>query len=224
MPRVSRIDKADLVYHITNRANGRQRIFSEDKDYLLFEHIVQEAQERTKMCIYSFSVMPNHWHFVISPRNDGDLGIFMRWLTLTHTQRHHAATKTIGGGHIYQGRYKSFIVSTDEHFLTLCRYVERNALRAGLVQRAEDWRWSSLWIRINAAEKAKKFLASWPVPESINYLSWINEQEEREIIDSIRSAIRRGNPFGRKEWAQKIVKQFSLESTFRTRGRPRKGT
>ena len=69
MPRVSRIDKADLVYHITNRANGRQRIFSEDKDYLLFEHIVQEAQERTKMCIYSFSVMPNHWHFVISPRN-----------------------------------------------------------------------------------------------------------------------------------------------------------
>jgi len=115
------------------------------------------------------------------------------------------------------------MVSTDEYFLALCRYVERNALRAGLVQRAEDWRWSSLWIRINGAEKVKKFLAPWPVSEPTNYLSWINEQEEREILDSIRGAIRRGNPFGGKEWTQKIVKQFSLGSTFRSRGRPRKG-
>jgi len=81
--------------------------------------------------------MPNHWHFCLSPNNDGDMTKFMQWLTLTHTQRWHAGHHSIGAGHLYQGRYKSFLVQKDDHFLQLCRYIESNALRAKLVQGAE---------------------------------------------------------------------------------------
>ena len=99
--------------------------------------------------------MPNHWHLVLWPRQDRDLSRFMGWLTLTHTQRWHAHRGTGGTGHVYQARFKSFPVQADEHFLTVCRYVERNALRAKLVKRAADWRWCSLWRRAHGDEEAK---------------------------------------------------------------------
>ncbi len=79
------------------------------------------------------------------PREDGDLGRFMQRLGVTHARRWHEHRRRVGYGHVYQGRYKSFPVERDEHFLTVCRYVERSALRARLVRRAENWRWSSLW-------------------------------------------------------------------------------
>ncbi len=224
MPRAPRIDKGNLVYHIINRPNGRQQIFHTEVDYLLFERTLQEAQERSGMRIYTYIVMPNHWHLAVSPRNDGDLAEFVRWLTLTHTQRYHTARKNIGGGHLYQGRFKSFMVSTDEYFLMLCRYIERNALRAKLIPRAEDWHWSSLWRRMYGTEKDKILLTEWPINVPSDYLQWVNEEETQEMLDQIRGAIRRGSPFGKEEWVQKIVEQFHLGSTLRSRGRPRKGT
>jgi putative transposase len=89
--------------------------------------------------------MPNHWHLLLWPRRDGELSEILRWITVTHTQRWHAHHRTAGTGPVYQGRFKSFPVQTDAHFLTVARYVERNALRAKLVPRAEDWQWSSIW-------------------------------------------------------------------------------
>ena len=224
MPRVSRIDKADLVYHITNRANGRQRIFSEDKDYLLFEHIVQEAQERTKMCIYSFSVMPNHWHFVLQPTEDGDLATFFHWLTVTHTTRWHVVRGSEGQGHVYQGTYKSNICQNDQHFLQLARYVERNPLRANLVQKAEDWQWSSVWRREFGTEVEKQLLDEWPYTIPKNYLNIINEPQSEDELDSIRRALKRGSPFGKGVWQDEMVVTHGLESTIRPLGRPKKGT
>ena len=79
------------------------------------------------------------------PEHDGELGAFMQRLTTTHVRRWHLHRKTVGCGHLYQGTYKSFPIEADEHLLAVLAYVERNALRAGLVERAEDWRWSSLW-------------------------------------------------------------------------------
>ena len=87
--------------------------------------------------------MPNNWHLVLQPSEDGGMSNFLRWVTLTHTMRDHAHYRTAGEGHVYQGRFKSFPVQDDGHFHVLCRYVERNAQRAELVERAEDWRWGS---------------------------------------------------------------------------------
>ena len=95
------------------------------------------------MCIFAYEVMPNHWHLILSPRKDGDLGLFMHHLTNKHTRQVHTSTGTVGSGHLYQGRYKSFPVQTDEYFLTVARYIERNPLRAKLVQDAKDYPHSS---------------------------------------------------------------------------------
>jgi len=92
--------------------------------------------------------MPNHWHLIVWPRQDGELSRFVGWLTLTHTQRWPAHRHSQGSGHVYQGRFKSFPVQNEEHFFTACRYVARNALSGKLVQRAEDWPWSGLHRRM----------------------------------------------------------------------------
>ena len=144
MPRRPRCATGGLVYHVLNRAIGQMTLFETQGDYLSFERTIAQAHERVAMRTLAFCIMPTHWHLVLWPRADGDLSEFMRWLTVTHTQRRHAHRGTAGSGPLYQGRFKSFPIASDGHFLRVCRYVERNPLRAGLVTRAEDWRWSSL--------------------------------------------------------------------------------
>ncbi len=129
MPRPRRAAEGGLIYHALNRANAGLTIFDAEDDYAAFLQVLAEAVARYKMRLLAYCLMPNHFHLLLWPRKDGDLSQFMRWLTLTHTQRWHAYRRTAGTGHLYQGRFKSFPVQSDEHFLTVCRYVERNALR-----------------------------------------------------------------------------------------------
>src|SRR5208337_4983992 len=124
--------------------NARMTIFEKDGDYEAFELVLEEAVDRTQTTLLAYCVMPNHWQLIVWPHQDGEVSRFVGWLTLTHTQWWRAHRHTRGSGHVYQGRFKSFPVQGDEHFLTACRYVERNALRANLVERAEAWRWCSL--------------------------------------------------------------------------------
>ena len=120
-------------------------IFTKNEDFNAFERVLEEAVARTGMRLLSYCLLGNHWHLAAWPQEDDELSRFMGWLTPTHTQRWHAHRKSTGSGHVYQGRFKPFPVLDDHHFLTVCRYVERNALHANLVKRAEDWRWSSLY-------------------------------------------------------------------------------
>ncbi|MBS0184492.1 MAG: transposase [Nitrospira sp.] len=153
MPRRLRLAAGGLAYHVLNRRVGRLPLFENAPDYLAFEKILAEAQAHSRLRIAAYCLMPNHWHLLLWPRQDGELSEIMRWITVPHTQRWHAHHHTAGTGPLYQGRFRSFPVQTDEHFLTVARYVERNALRAKLVRRAEDWQWSSLWRRTQGDSK-----------------------------------------------------------------------
>jgi len=212
------------VYHVLNRANARVPLFNKPADYAAFEQVLEEAQERVAMRILSYCVMPNHWHFVLWPREDGDLSEFMAWLTLTHTQRWHAHRHSAGTGHLYQGRFKSFPVQADDHFLTLCRYVERNALRANLVTSADEWRWSSLWRRLHGDAAAQQILSRWPVRCPDDWLTWVNEPQADAELSALRRCITRGRPFGSDFWIKQAATRLGLETTLRPRGRPRKGS
>jgi putative transposase len=221
MPRVARVDIADYPYHILNRAIMRLRIFDADRDYALFEHILEDAVVESDMRVLAYTIMPNHWHFLLYPRKDGDLGLFMHQLTNTHTRQVKSATKTIGTGPLYQGRYKSFLIQKDPHFLTVLKYIERNPVRAGLAERAEDWRWGSAWRRARGTARQKKLLASSPVVLPREYLQWINTPESSKELDEIRSSVNKGAPYGASSWVQKTVEQFNLGSTLRNPGRPK---
>ena len=104
MGRPKRADVAGHCYHMLNRANLRETIFRKPEDYDAFEKNLCEAIDRFDVRIFSYCLMPNHWHFVVSPGLDGEMGRFGHWVGLTHTQRHHAHYRTAGTGHLYQGR------------------------------------------------------------------------------------------------------------------------
>jgi len=222
MGRPKRAAEGGIVYHVLNRANARMTIFRKDADYEAFERIVEQALERVEMRLLAYIVMPNHWHFVLWPRKTGDLSRFTGWLTLTHTQRWHAHRHSIGTGHLYQGRSKSFPVQDDEHFLTVCRYVERNALRASLVERAEAWRWSSLWRWKYGDTTQQSLLAPWPLRRSPGWVEHVNEPQTEAELKAVRHSIARGTPYGEATWRDKMIKRLGLETTVRPRGRPKK--
>ena len=166
--------------------------------------------------------MGNHWHMVLRPRQDGDLAEFMRWLTVTHTQRWRAHSHSEGEGHLYQGRYKSFPVQTDRHFLLVCRYVERNALRAQLVPRVQDWRWSSLWRRTHGSVEQRQRLSPWPVRQPADWLELVNRPMRTSEQEAIRQSVKRSRPYGDPAWQARTAGALGLEHTLRNRGRPRK--
>jgi putative transposase len=211
------------VYHVLNRANARMTIFEGPADYAAFETVLLEAVERSGTRLLAYCLMPNHWHLVVWPRKDGELSRFVGWLTLTHTQRWHAHRHSTGSGHVYQGRFKSFPVQEDEHLYTVARYTERNALRANLVRRAEQWHWGSLyrWLRGNAEDKS--LLSAWPLPRAANWLQHVNAPQTEAELAALRRSTVRGNPYGDPSWSNRAIRRLGLESTLRPRGRPRKG-
>jgi putative transposase len=220
MPRPLRTVPGGFIYHVLNRANRKRKIFETDRDYLAFERVLGEVQERVPMRILAWCVMPNHWHLVLWPRHDGDLSNYMRLVTLTHTQRLHAYRASAGTGHIYQGRFKSFVVQSDRHFLAVSRYVEANACSARLVQRAEDWRWGSLWRVQRGKEAHPPQLHPWPVARPADWLEYVNKPPEARETGALRRCANRGSPYGDEAWTQSVAEQLGLESTLRPRGRP----
>ena len=226
MPRRARAIVGGHAYHVLNRAVGRQTLFEEPEDYAAFERVLEQAHEREPLRILAYCVMPNHWHLVVWPRagRDTQVSEFMRWLTVTHTQRWHAHFQTSGTGPIYQGRFKSFPVQNDEHLWRLIRYVERNPKRANLVRRAGDWRWSSLWRWVNGDAGAKHLLSGRSTAVARRPRNWaklVNEPQTEAELEAILASVRRSRPYGRQRWTERMVQKLGLQWTMRPRGRPR---
>jgi len=224
-----------LFTHVINRGNGRQPVFLDEADYEAFVELMGEAQERMAMPLAACCLMPNHFHLVVRPRPDGDLSRWMQWLMTSHVRRHHRRYGT--SGHVWQGRFKSFVIQRrrpsaaersagvlegGDPVLRVIRYVERNPLRAGLVESAQQWRWSSLrWSR-----KAAEAPTWWPaglVERPADWLRTVNRPDTEEELAALRACIARGRPFGSPQWVKRVVAELGLESTVRPRGRPRKG-
>ncbi len=222
MPRVARVAPGGLVYHVLNRAVARLPLFRKQEDFAAFERVLIEAHEQTPIRILAWCLMRNHWHFVLWPREDGELTRFVRWLAHTHAMRWHVAHRTVGRGHLYQGRFKSFPVQADDHSLTVCRYVERNALTAGAVDRAEAWRWGSLWARRSGGAELRGLLSDWPVERPRDWLRQVNAAMTAKELERVRTCVVRNRPFGGENWQQRMVTRLGLEHTLRSEGRPRK--
>ena len=220
MGRSPRADISGGIYHALNRGNAKNRIFFKDADYEAFERIVAEALEKFPVELFAYQWMNNHWHMVLSPRKDGAMGRFLGWITLTHTQRYHAHRGTAGTGHVYQGRFKSFPVQDDDHFHVVCRYVERNALTAKRVRKAEDYRWGSLWNWLGGDSPIQ--LSKWPVRRFPRWAARVNKALTKKEIEALERSEKRGSPFGNDAWVATTVKNHGLESTIRKTGRPKK--
>lgn len=223
MPRIKRVDVGGEVYHVLNRSNARVQIFDNDKDYKQFEDILEEAVAKYDMRLLAYCIMPNHWHLVLYPKSDGDLSQFMSWLSNTHTRRWHISKETVGQGHLYQGRYKSFICEKDQHLLTVLRYVERNAKTANLVKFAEQWRWSSVWRREQGTIAKKKLLSVWPTTIPKEYLKSLNQPLTTREEEKLSLSEEKSVPYGNDSWKDKVVTKYGIDQVLRKVGRPKNG-
>jgi putative transposase len=233
-----------------NRTPVKLVLFEDQGDYAAFERVLAEALVRFAghVELLAYCLMPNHFHLVLLTRSDGELSRFMQWLTMTHAQRWHAHRHTGGRGHLYQSRFRSFAVQRDQWVLSVCRYVERNALRANLVRRAQDWRWCSLAVRAIILEQNRRdhgggngdddvdhcdprhpltdlLSRRWPVttmPRADAWLELVNRPQDEQELAALRRSRDRGSPYGTSVWTTRTAKRLGIESSLRPVGRPPK--
>jgi putative transposase len=209
---------AGHCYHILNRGNKKAQLFHERADYEQFMALVSRAQQRIELPILSACLMPNHVHLVVQPRHGSDIGKWTHWLFTTHVRWYHA--KYASTGRVWQGRFKAFVAQGDHHLLTVMRYVERNALRARLVDRAEDWEWGSLAWRRTIAPKVSLAVSPVPLPSYWRHL--VNEPQTAAELAEIRTCVNRQRPFGAADWVAAQAKELGLSQSLAAMGRPRR--
>jgi putative transposase len=195
------------------------RLFGREADFEAFQRVMIEAHQRHPIRVLSYCVLSSHWHFVVWPQADGQVTAFFRWLAHTHAMRWRVARRTVGYGHLYQGRFKSFPVQSDDHLLTVLRYVERKALEAGLVERAEQWRWGSLWTRKHGDAALKAVLSPWPVKRPRDWIARVNAPLSAKELGRLRVSLARGRPYGDDQWTERTASALSLGYTLRPEGR-----
>jgi putative transposase len=220
MPRKRRVSPDNSIHHVLNRGNRRQTIFHKAQDYAAFMNILGETLDQVPMRILAMGLMPNHFHLVLWTSKGSDLSAYMQCAMNVHVRRHHQHYGTTGHGHLYQGRFKNFLIQSDVHLYNVLRYVEGNALRAGLVTDARLWRWSSLTQPFTPVGHA--YLSPWPIPRPENWVELVNGGLSCEELRRVQCSVKKGAPYGDHEWVQRMVKCHGLESTLRIPGRERK--
>jgi putative transposase len=221
MARQPRNAADDCIYHVFNRGNCKMDIFTKPGDFESFIKLLEEGRRRFNMRILGYILMDNHWHLALWPRRGEDLARFMQWVSTTHVRRWREHRGNVGQGHLYQGRFKSFIVQNDAHLLSLMIYIESNALRARMVKHAEDWPWSSL-RNFAGADDVRIELSPWPVDRPRDWKRRVNRSLDGATLERLALCIKRGRPFGEDKWVAKTAKRLDLESTLRDPWRPRK--
>lgn len=177
-------------HHVTNRRNERQPLFVDDADYQAFLLRLEQGKERCAVSLYGVCLMPNHVHLLIQPNRDGALSSYFQWVLGRYARDFRSATGTRGHGHVFQGRFWSDLIEREDSFYRVLRYIEANPRRAGLVGRAEEWRWSSLVLR----NLPGKLLDPLPVVLPRGWLTLVNQPQTYEELETVRLPRPRGRP------------------------------
>ena len=191
MPRTSRVSRGGIVYYVLNRGNGRSDVFHKDDDFAAFVNLLREAHEKVPMRRTGFCLMKNHFHLLLWPHEDGDLSRWMQWLMTSHVCRYHRHYK--GSGYAGQRRFKVFPVQSDEHYLNVLRYVERNPLRANMVLRSQDWEWSSL--KPTTRTNPPGLLHDGPIRKPAQWTRHVSGVETEAELKALRHSLAFGTPF-----------------------------
>ena len=191
MPHRRRLVPPGCVLHIVNRGNDKKSIFPEPIDYASFLVLLREARERFGVRLYAYSLMPNHFHLVVRVDDLDAISSYMHFIQREHACDLRSCYRSKGHGHIFQRRYWSKLVEGDGHLIAVIRYVEANALRAGLVAAAEGWEWCSLWDRVTGERDLLDAPDHW-LPDG--WVTIVNTPLQRIDLETIRRPIRRGRP------------------------------
>lgn len=222
MPRLSRAVFPGVPHHITQRGNRRGDVFFTDEDRLVYLAWLQSYCEQHDVDILAYCLMTNHTHLVLVPNTEDGLQRILKPLHMRYAQRVNRAQGW--KGHLWQGRFFSSPLD-DTYLLAATRYVERNPIRVGLVDRAEDYRWSSAaahcglrddGILSNKAEWGRVFASVG------DWAGWLSVEEEVERLDVLRKHVEKGLPCGSDDFVKTLGKSVGRVLENRQQGRPKK--
>jgi putative transposase len=217
MARTDRASVGGLCYHVYDRGNAQAVVFFDERDYDSFMALIARAVRRLPMSVLAYCLMPNHFHLVLRPDADGDLGRWMHWLLTSHVHRHRRRHDTVG--RIWQGRFGSSPIQEYDHLLTALRYVERNPVRAELVPAVNDWPWSSIHERLG--RQGNGLITDSPVQLPRNWLELVQQPLTAAELEAIRTCVRRDRPYGDDSWTRGTAERLGLVSSLNARGRPK---
>ncbi len=218
MPRRPTDGCGGLVFHVMNRAARRTSLFDCSADYAAFLQVLCEALTKRPMRLIAFALMKTHWHLALWPIEDRDLSRFMHWLTLTHAKRWQRARGTAGTGALYQAPFKAIPVQSDGHFYRMVGYVERNPVRAGIVNRAEEWPWSSA---SGHPAGPRPPLHQWPMVRPPDWLELLTTKAACDrATEALRQCIRLTIPYGTRRWRFETATRLGWDATLHECGRP----
>jgi putative transposase len=227
MPRLPRPITDGLVYHALNRGNNRAAVFANAGDHRAFLHALGQTQRRYPFALYGYCLMGNHFHLLLAPAPGQSVSRILQSLTVAHTWRYHKAHASCG--HVWQGRFKSPVVQSDESALTVLRYIEANPLRARMVTDLAAYRWSSYPVHgLGRDDALVRPLPCWEslgrveVGRQAYWRRWVHEPLTERELAAVRQSVVSGRPYGAEPWVQATAAALGLGLAHRPRGRPRK--
>jgi len=225
MARTARFIVPGSPHHILNRGNNKERIFLDEGDYAFFISQVRKYKRKFPVKVYHYCVMPNHYHFLIEPRDKESLVGFMHSSMVVYAQ--YVQRKYDRVGHIWQERYKSPVIQTERYLAYCGYYIEDNPRRAGLVKDLREWPWSS--YRFYAYGRPDPVVDSDPNYSALggtdrerqeNYRIHIMMAEDEGWLDGVRVGLGQG-AFGSQDFVRHVIETFKIRLV-RQRGRPQK--
>jgi len=222
MSRIARLVAVGYPHHITQRGNYKQKTFRSQKDFTQYLNWIEEYCKRYLLLIFAYSLMPNHVHFIATPQKEDSLaksfgvahGLYSQFFNKKHNFR----------GHLWQDRFYSCVLD-EKHFYAAIRYVERNPVKAGLVEKAWDWRWSSASAHIKGLKgKDQNGITLADINELIGINNWreyLEKENKKEIIKEIENHVLTGRPLGDKNFIENLECLYKRKLIISSSGRPK---
>ncbi|MBN2097149.1 MAG: transposase [Candidatus Omnitrophica bacterium] len=220
MPRIARIIYTGYPHHIVQRGNNRQDVFFSNAEKRVYLELLKKYSKENNCSILAYCLMPNHIHILAVPYQELSLAKTMQKLSLTYTQ--YINSKYSRTGRLWECRFHSTVVDKDAYLWKVCRYIERNPVRAKIVQSPTEYEWSS--AKINTSEAESSFIE--PIWKNYikfdEYLEFLNSQEDEEQIKEIRKSTLKGRPVGTQDFLKQVAQDLNISIYSRRRGRPKK--
>ena len=228
MARLPRISIPAYPHHIIQRGNNRQAIFFSDDDYRYYMECMRQAKIKHRCRLYAYVLMTNHVHLLVEPSQSMDLGGFMQSIGRRYVRYINQTYKRTGT--LWEGRFKSALVSRDEYLMMCSRYIEMNPVRAGMVKNPGNYRWSSYRSRalgmpnVGLLDEDPWYtgLGTTAQEKQKAYQKWVESSTSDGEWDQIRIATQQGRVIGRQRFQKEIEEMLGRRIIGEMRGRPRK--
>lgn len=221
MPRIARIVGVGYPHHIVQRGNNREKVFFNERDKTTYLEFLAKYSIQCRVVIHAYCLMTNHVHILAVPNNEDSLAKMMQKLSLSYTQ--YVNKKYKRTGRLWECRFHSSLVDKDNYLRSVCRYIESNPIRAKIISKTMQYKWSSANVNTGMQEGDSFVTPIWETEkEKEEYKQFLNEDIEKDEAMLIRQKTYNGKPIAKENFLKEIKKVLGIELYFRSRGRPKK--